>query len=144
MIGIYNEYGGLIDKGTTGTNGQILFKTNTAKGIILREHQPYYLQEIEAPTAYMLDKTQNWIVFCSNSEEYCATCEDIYHRLNSTRIPLDQLGKINMVNHPYYYELPATGGIGIIPYMLCGMILVSIPLVYILSLRRKHERRLRK
>ena len=144
VIGIYNEYGGLIDKGTTGTNGQILFKTNTAKGIILREHQPYYLQEIEAPTAYMLDKTQNWIVFCSNSEEYCATCEDIYHRLNSTRIPLDQIGKINMVNHPYYYELPATGGIGIIPYMLCGMILVSIPLVYILSLRRKHERRLRK
>ena len=38
-------------------------------------------------------------------------------------------------------ELPSTGGIGIILYMLCGLLLVVAPLVYCISLRRKQERR---
>ncbi|MBR5315917.1 MAG: InlB B-repeat-containing protein, partial [Firmicutes bacterium] len=39
------------------------------------------------------------------------------------------------------YELPSTGGMGNLIYLLCGLILVLAPLVYGLSLRRKHERR---
>ena len=42
------------------------------------------------------------------------------------------------------YELPATGGTGIFFHILCGVPLVVAPLVYGLSLRRKHERRSRK
>ncbi|MBR5218020.1 MAG: InlB B-repeat-containing protein, partial [Oscillospiraceae bacterium] len=39
------------------------------------------------------------------------------------------------------YELPSTGGAGLFFYMLCGLFLVTAPLVYGLSLRRKRERR---
>lgn len=41
----------------------------------------------------------------------------------------------------YGVELPSTGGIGTIIYILCGVVLVLAPFVYILSLRRKCERR---
>ena len=41
------------------------------------------------------------------------------------------------------YELPSTGGTGIFFNILCGLFLVSAPLVYGLSLRRKYERRSR-
>ena len=41
------------------------------------------------------------------------------------------------------YELPSTGGSGIFFHILCGLFLVSAPLVYGLSLRRKYERRSR-
>ena len=41
------------------------------------------------------------------------------------------------------YELPSTGGTGIFFHMLCGLVLVSAPLVYGISQRRKYERRLR-
>ena len=41
------------------------------------------------------------------------------------------------------YELPSTGGTGLLLNILCGMLLVSAPLVYGLSLRRKRERRSR-
>ena len=45
------------------------------------------------------------------------------------------------INTCISYELPATGGMGITLHVLCGMLLVSAPLVYGLSLRRKCERR---
>jgi len=41
------------------------------------------------------------------------------------------------------YELPATGGIGYLFLILCGLPLILAPLVYGLSLRRKYERRFR-
>jgi uncharacterized surface anchored protein len=41
------------------------------------------------------------------------------------------------------YELPSTGGLGIFFNILCGLLLISAPLVYGLSLRRKYERRSR-
>lgn len=42
------------------------------------------------------------------------------------------------------YELPSTGGIGTIIYILCGLILVLGPFVYGFNLRRRYGRRLNK
>jgi uncharacterized repeat protein (TIGR02543 family) len=42
------------------------------------------------------------------------------------------------------YALPSTGGIGVLLYILCGLILVIGPLVYGFSLRRRYERRSKK
>jgi uncharacterized repeat protein (TIGR02543 family) len=39
------------------------------------------------------------------------------------------------------YELPSTGGAGMLLYILCGLIFVLSPLVYGFSLRRRYERR---
>ena len=41
------------------------------------------------------------------------------------------------------YELPATGGMGTPIYILCGLILIMAPLVYGLSLRRRHRKEVR-
>ena len=42
------------------------------------------------------------------------------------------------------FELPSTGGIGIPLYILCGLILVSAPLVYGLGLRRRYRKEAKK
>jgi LPXTG-motif cell wall-anchored protein len=41
------------------------------------------------------------------------------------------------------FELPSTGGGGNIPYILMGLILISAPLVYGLSLRRRYRKEAR-
>jgi uncharacterized surface anchored protein len=42
------------------------------------------------------------------------------------------------------YALPSTGGAGILPYILCGLMLIFGPLVYGFSLRRRNGRRSKK
>ena len=143
MFGLYNAQGGLISKEVTDNHGHLLFQTNITEGIIMREHELYYMQEIQAPIAYQLDDTKYWFIFCNNTEDYCGTCRTIMGDTNASRIPLEQIGRINATNEPADCELPATGGIGPILYILCGVTLVSAPLVYGLSLRRKYERRFR-
>jgi LPXTG-motif cell wall-anchored protein len=69
---------------------------------------------------------------------------------NPTSAPNGVFGSYNNGNHQLTmnvknlrgYVLPSTGGMGTPIYILCGLILVLAPLVYGLSLRRKHERRL--
>ena len=142
-FGLYNENGGLIDKSTTNRNGLLEFKTNTAKGIILRDHQLYYMQETAPPPTYLLDKQKYYFVYCNSTADSCETCNKVIGDKNAVRIPDNETACITALNHPADYELPGTGGIGTILHMICGLILVSAPLAYGLSLRRRHERRSR-
>ena len=84
-FGLYNETGGQVAIGTTDANGELIFKTDIVQGIVLMEHQPYYIQEIEAPTGYKSDDTKHWFYFCANENE-CT--KDVF---NMRRIP----GKID-------------------------------------------------
>ena len=124
-------------------NGKLVFQSNIIEGIILREHILYYMQELQAPPGYRLDDTKYWFCFCDKTTDTCEVCSEIIAETDATRIPFEQIGKVDVVNEPAYCKLPATGGIGITPYVLCGLILISAPLVYGLSLRRKYERRSR-
>ena len=142
-FGLYNKQGGLIAERTTDENGYILFETKLSEGIILREHELYYMQETEAPVGYMLDNTKHWFVFCDSKSGTCNTCTDVIGNTGAKRIPFEQIGRVDAVNQRTGFELPATGGSGNIFNTLCGLILISAPLVYGLSLRRKYERRLR-
>lgn len=56
-------------------------------------------------------------------------------------IPTYEITITNSYRWTGSYELPGTGGIGTIIYILCGLILVLGPLVYGFSLRRRYERR---
>ena len=143
VFGLYNDQGGLITSDTTDGDGKILFQTNITDGIVLREHVLYYLQEIQPPTAYLPDDTKHWFVFCNKTGDSCEVCQRVIGWENAVRIPFEQIGKVNAVNQPANYELPSTGGMGVIPYVLCGLMLISAPLVYGLSLRRKYGRRSR-
>ena len=140
-FGLYNAQGGLITTGVTDINGKLAFQTNIIKGIILREHVLYYLQEIRPPLAYRPDDTKHWFCFCNHTGDTCIECNKLSVDENVVRIPYEKIGLIDITNIPAYVELPATGGIGTPMYILCGLTLVVVPLVYGFSLRRRYERR---
>ena len=76
-FGLYNAQGGLITTGITDANGKLTFQTDIIQGIILREHELYYLQEIQPPIVYQLDDTKHWFCFCNETEGTCKTCAEI-------------------------------------------------------------------
>ena len=141
IFGLYNENGGLITTETTNILGELRFKTNITQGIILREHIPYYMQEIRAPSGYKLDDTLYWFCFCDEAGNSCEICDEVLAGLDAVRIPLEQLGNIRISNELLKYELPATGGSGIYPLILASVTFIVTPLVYGFILRRKRERR---
>ena len=141
-FGLFNDkYGGLIASATTDASGTLLFKTNVEDGIILREHELYYLQELRAPPGYQLDDTKHWFRFCNESGDTCSIYHDTPADTNIIRIPLGQNGHITVKNHLLHYDLPATGGSGVYPLLLVSVIFVITPLVYMSIRRRKRERR---
>ena len=140
-FGLYNEQGGLITTGVTDKNGNLTFRTNIAQGIVLREHVLYYLQEMFAPLSYQKDDTMYWFCFCDKESDSCDTCNNIISETDAIRIPFEQIGIVDIVNHPSYVELPTTGGSGNYIYILSGLVLTLGPLVYGFSLRRRHRRR---
>ena len=143
-FGLYNAQGGLITTGVTDANGKLTFQTNIIEGIVLQEHILYYLQEIQPPPAYQLDDTKYWFCFCSNTSDTCVECNKLMIDAEAVRIPFEESGLIDIANYPANVELPATGGIGTLIYILCGLTLVLGPFVYGFSLRRRYGRRLNK
>ena len=140
-FGLYNAQGGLITTGITDANGKLTFQTDITQGIVLREHEMYYLQEIQPPVAYQLDSTRHWFCFCGDSGDSCTECDKLLIDVDAIRIPFEEIGIIDITNYPANVELPSTGGIGTPIYILCGLTLVIGPLVYGFSLRRRHGRR---
>lgn len=140
-FGLYNAQGGLITTEETDSNGKLRFQTNIVEGIILREHVLYYMQELKAPPGYQLDDTQFWFCFCNEASDTCQTCSEILAGTEAQRIPFEKIGKVHVVNQPMNYDLPATGGPGIVPLLLASVVLIITPLVYGFIRRRKQERR---
>ena len=145
-FGLYNAQGGLITTGVTDENGKLTFQTDIAQGIVLREHELYYLQELQAPIAYQLDNRKHWFCFCGDSGDTCIECNKLLIDIdgNAIRIPFEEIGIFDLANYPANVVLPSTGGIGKQIYILCGLILTVCPLVYGLGLRRRYGRRLKK
>lgn len=140
-FGLFNTQGGLITSGVTDENGMLTFETNVVNGIILRDHQLYYIQELRAPPGYQLDDTKYWICFCGETTPICETCAEVMAEKNAIRILSEQPGNIHIENDLLSYDLPNTGGPGIYPLMLASVIMIITPLVYSFILRRKRERR---
>ena len=140
-FGLYNEEGGLITTNVTDNAGQLLFQTNVAEGIILREHVLYFMQELRAPPGYQLDSTKYWFCFCDEAGDSCRTCAEILAETDAVRIPFEKIGKVHATNQLMDYDLPATGGAGVYPLILVSAMFIVTPLVYELFRRRKQERR---
>ena len=140
-FGLFNAQGGQITTKITDELGQLFFETDTTNGIILREHQLYYMQELQAPPGYQLDDTLHWFCFCNNPDDTCDTCTTVMEGKNATRIPYGQIRVIYLTNEIMQYDLPATGGPGIYPLILASVMFVIIPLVYGSVPRRKQGRR---
>ena len=140
-FGLFNEAGGLISTEVTKDNGQLSFQTNIIEGIILREHQLYYMQELKAPPGYQLDDTKYWFCFCDKTGDSCDVCVELIGDRDAARIPSEEIGRVYITNDLISYDLPATGGMGTHPFILVGVMLILTPLVYEFIRRRKRERR---
>ena len=125
----------------TDENGWLHFQTNVTVGIILREHELYYLQEIAAPPNHRLDNTKHWFCFCDKTAEGCSVCDQVLaNKANGFRIPFEQIGVVRASNEYINYNLPATGGGGTQFIILVGAAFVAVPIVYKLLRRRKQGR----
>ena len=142
-FGLYNANGGLITTGITDSNGLLTFKTTISEGIILRDHELYYLQELMPPTGYCLDTTPYWFCFCDKSASYCEKCTELLAGTDAARIPSGDHGTAHLQNEPLNTILPSTGGTGTPIYILLGPVIILATFVYGFRLRRKCERRLR-
>ena len=141
MFGLFNEQGGEIARDKTDENGQLYFRTDISKGIIPREHVLYYLQELQAPPGYRLDDTKYWFCFCNTAADTCAQCADITEELTAVRIPYGKIEPIHITNEIQNYDLPATGGPGIVPLTLVSLLFITVPLVYGALIRRRGRRK---
>lgn len=136
-FGLFNANGGQIASGTTDESGKLLFQTNVTQGIILREHTPYYIQELGAPEGYLRDDSKHWFLFC----EETGTCTFKSGIEGIKVIPGDQLGMIHITNTRAGYELPATGGVGTTLYTVGGLLITTaaILLLYRHMKRRRED-----
>ncbi|MDO4754913.1 MAG: InlB B-repeat-containing protein [Parabacteroides sp.] len=142
-FGLYKQENDMfltVDSLTTGIDGSIIFND-------LESDTLYKLVEEKAPDGYAIIAKETFfklnpygdtisLVFCDSEGNITSAPNGItgeYHTGNNFLTITAQ----NISG----YELPATGGMGIYLYLLCGLILTFAPLVYGLSLRRKHERR---
>ena len=140
-FGLYNENGGLITTGNTDVHGEMTFQTNVVKGIILREHVLYYVQEIKPPSGYRLDETPYWFCFCDQARDSCEICNQILANTDGVRVPFEHVGAVHITNELMKYQLPATGGFGVYPLIFVSVICLVTPLIYRFIRRRKRERR---
>ena len=140
-FGLFSEHGGLIATEETDGLGNLVIKTDILAGIYLQPHTLYYMQEQEAPPGYQLDDTKHWLCFCDSASGSCAACDALTAEKTAICIPFGQAGPIEAVNELQYYDLPETGGPGIYPMILAGVILIITSLVYGTIRRRKRERR---
>ena len=99
------------------------------------------MKELRAPPGYQLDDTKYWFCFCDEIGNSCETCDEVLTGLDATRIPFEQIGKVNATNQLINYDLPATGGSGVYPLILVSVLFIVTPLVYRFIRRRKRERR---
>lgn len=133
--------GEVIAKGTTDTDGNLVFKTDVTAGVILREHKGYYIMESKAPEGFKVDENKHWVVFCdsNNGCEKCLAFSETYPGI--VRIPASKGVTIEMENAAFSYELPATGSVGTLWYTIGGLLLTAGSLLFGCGLRRKKERR---
>lgn len=136
VFGLFNEAGRLITTETTGEDGKLLFETSITDGIILREHEPCYIQEISAPEGFLLDNTKHWFYFC-DQKGGCTKDDGILKKHDTAvRIPDEGLHTFHLKNTMMGYELPSTGGTGYEVYTAGGMLLMLAALILLYNQKK--------
>lgn len=140
VFGLFAENGEKITEGTTDKNGEISFVTNVSNGIILREHIPFYIMEIKAPSGYITDETKHWIFFCAEDDS-CNADDQLYSKYEGiVRFTSDKSERLTITNRHGYY-LPETGRHGCLIYISGGTGIMILTLLWAYRIRRKRERR---
>ena len=132
----------LVQSFTTGVDGHVTF-------LNLETDTLYKLVEEKAPNGYAVISKEIFFALRPNGSTVSLVFYDSAGReisapngVSGEYITGNQLLTVTVKNLRGY-ELPSTGGTGILFNILCGLLLMAAPLVYGLSLRRKYERRSR-
>lgn len=124
LFGLYNKNGALIDTEVSDADGKVTFKTDVTKGVVLQDHEMYYIQEIATLDGYVIDDTKHWFHFCKyDAATECTYTPDV-NVASYKRIPKGQLFYGDIYNSTYGYELPETGGTGTQYYTAGGLGLI--------------------
>lgn len=144
-FGLFNQNGNQVDSGTTDENGKLLFQTDITKGVILREHTPYYIQELKAPVGYRLDDTEQWFWFCKAQDSGCTTCQELSKQY-CTGKRISAAGQsasenvLTIMNEKFHgHELPETGGSGTTLYTWGGLLLCGGAYLLYKHTKRRRE-----
>ena len=145
QFGLYRKENGvyhLVQGATTGVDGHIRF-------LNLETDTLYKLVEEKPPNGYAVVAKEIFFALrpkgSTVSLRFYDSAGNVISAPNGVAgeyITGNQLLTVTVKNLRGY-ELPSTGGTGIFINILCGLFLVSAPLVYGLSLRRRYERRSR-
>lgn len=100
----------------------------------LQVGQEYWLKETKVPDGfYLLEEAQKFTVDATGKVNGISS-DNAYFKW-------DETSGILLVYNTNGYELPQSGGSGLIPVYVCGMLLMAGALTYGYSTRRKRERR---
>ena len=142
-FGLYREENGeflFVQSITTGDDGHITF-------LKLDTDTVYQLVEEKPPNGYAIITKEIFFALrpkgSAVSLQFYDSAGNVISAPNGVSgeyITGSQLLTVTVQNLPGY-RLPSTGGEGIFFNILCGLILVSVPLVYGFSLRRRYGRR---
>ena len=145
VFGLYRQENGgfiLVQTITTGADGRITF-------LNLETDTLYKLVEEKPPDGYAIIAREVFFALTPDADTVSLRFYDAAGNMitapkgvTAEYITGNRLLTVTVKNLRGY-ELPSTGGTGIFFNILCGLFLVSAPLVYGLSLRRKYERRSR-
>ena len=123
--------------GQTDENGSLLFETNVVEGVILRQHMPYYIQEIDAPDGYVLNDRRHWLYFCDDASGSCAY-DPVIPEIK--KISGQETSVFRIANELAIYELPRTGSLSSSIFAGGGLVLTTAGAL-VLALRNKRKRR---
>ena len=133
----------LVEMLTTGSDGYISFPELQTEVLykLVEEKHPNGYAIITKEIFFKLMPSENTVsfTFCDSSGNISEMPSGITGEYVTGKKTL-----LLTVENLRGYALPSTGGIGVLLYILCGLILVIGPLVYGFSLRRRYERRSKK
>lgn len=142
VYGLYSIDGTEVARRTTGENGEAIFATDIERGLIFDLYTPYYLKEISAPEDYDINTIQYWFYFGdSPNAELEERLSTSYPGANITFIGPDESGgyqKEIVATDEKVFVLPETGGIGLVPTVCTGILLITAAGCLILFRKKKH------
>jgi uncharacterized repeat protein (TIGR02543 family) len=143
IFGLYCYENGqfrLVEMLSTGSDGRISFPELQTEVLykLVEETPPNGYAIITKEIFFKLIPAENTVSFA-----FCDPAGNISERPNGVTGEYVTGNKMLSltVENLRGYELPSTGGTGVLLYVLCGSVLVLGPLVYGFSLKRRYERR---
>ena len=135
-FGMFGQNGEKLTEAVTDNQGMLVITTDLKNNIIYKLHEPYYLQELQAPTGYILENTKYWFYICGEKDGTCTECANVPAHPGMVKAPADIITATNTMGGPV---LPNTGGHGTTLYTMGGMLLTLAAAALLYTRKRSRK-----